>query len=168
MRVAPSSCGFFTEAARCGSCGLSASSHRPPVAPAARLLPPLGDGPVTPGRMPACLSGCPSVCRRLQPVNQSGGRGSGGGTRTVPATLIEDPEWAERVTPPFGPSPRPAATRRSQRARPQPRVTPNSIQKKAKFTSLTRSLLAYSKEANILGRINKILNPACLKANEYL
>lgn len=157
MRVAPSSCGFFTEAARCGSCGLSASSHRPPVAPAARLLPTLGDGPVTPGRMPACLAGCLSGCRRLQPV--SGGRGE---TRTVPATPIEDPEWAERVTPPFGPSPRPAATRRSQRVRPQPRVTPNSIQKKAKFTSLARSLLASSKEAKILGRINKILKPACL------
>lgn len=113
----------------------------------------------------ACLAVCLSVCRRLQPVNQSGGRGE---TRTVPATPIEDPEWAERVTPPFGPSPRPAATRRSQRVRPQPRVTPNSIQKKAKFTSLARSLLASSEEAKILGRINKILNPASLKSNEYL
>lgn len=75
----------FKEAVRCGSCGLSASSHRPP----------LGSGCSDTSTAIKAWSGpadCLSVCGLLQPD-------------TLLHTHIHtrDSGWAGRVTPPVGP-----------------------------------------------------------------
>ena len=75
----------FKEAVRCGSCGLSASSHRPP----------LGSGCSDTSTVIKARSGpadCLSVCGLLQPDRL---------LHTY--THTRDSGWAGRVTPPVGP-----------------------------------------------------------------